>query len=149
LIGKLNNLEILECEMLIPENLRYTKDHEWVKFDEEEGVVVIGITDYAQEKIGDITYVELPPEFEAVEKGKPFAEIEHHKGVEDVFCPVSGKVTEVNEGLADGPELINEDPYKEGWLVKIELEDPADLEELLDADEYRSLLDELEEEGDD
>lgn len=132
--------------MMVPKYLRYSKEHEWVRVDEDEGVVVIGITDYAQEKIGDITYVELPEEEDLVEKSKPFAEIEHHKGVEDIYAPVSGKVVEVNEVLGDSPEVINEDPYEEGWLVKIEPDDNAELEELMDAEDYENYLSELEDE---
>lgn len=132
--------------MMVPKNLRYTKEHEWARLDEDDGVVVVGISDFAQEKIGDITYVELPEEEEQVEKAKPFAEIEHHKGVEDLYSPVTGKIVEVNEVLADSPEVINEDPYEEGWLVKIEADDPGELDELMDADEYELYLSELDEE---
>ncbi len=132
--------------MMVPKNLRYSKEHEWARYDEEAGVVVIGISDYAQEKIGDITYVELPEEEDQVEKAKPFAEIEHHKGVEDIYAPVTGKIIEVNEVLADSPEVINEDPYDEGWLAKIEPDDPSELEELMDSDDYEVYLSELEEE---
>jgi glycine cleavage system H protein len=129
--------------MMVPKYLRYTKQHEWARLDEDEGVVLVGITDYAQEKIGDITYVELPEEEDQVEKGKPFAEIEHHKGVEDIYSPVTGKITEVNEILSDSPEVINEDPFDEGWLVKIEADDVSELEELMDAEDYEIYLSEL------
>ena len=132
--------------MMVPKYLRYSKEHEWARYDEEEGVILVGITDYAQEKIGDITYVELPEEEDQVEKSKPVAEIEHHKGVEDIYSPVTGKIVEVNEVLADSPEVINEDPYDEGWLVKIEPDDPSELEELMDSDDYEVYLSELEEE---
>jgi len=132
--------------MMVPKHLQYTREHEWVRWDEEDSVLLVGITDYAQEKIGDITYVELPEEEDLVEKGKPFAEIEHHKGVEDIYSPVTGKVVEVNEILTDSPEVINEDPYDEGWLVKIEPDDPGELEELIDAEDYELYLGELEEE---
>jgi glycine cleavage system H protein len=130
--------------MVVPKYLRYTKDHEWARWDEEEGVVYVGISDYAQEKIGDITFVELPEEEDEVEKGKVFAEIEHHKGVEEVFSPITGKVLEVNEALADNPEVINTDPYDEGWLIKVECDEPSELEELMDAEEYQAYLTELE-----
>ena len=132
--------------MMVPKYLRYTKEHEWARWDAEEGVVVVGITDYAQEKIGDITYVELPEEEDQVEKSKPFGEIEHHKGVEDINSPVTGKVVEVNEMLSDSPEVINEDPYDEGWLVKIEPDDQGELDELMDSDDYETYLSEMEEE---
>ncbi|MFH1532076.1 MAG: glycine cleavage system protein GcvH [Pseudomonadota bacterium] len=130
---------------MFPKYLRYSKEHEWARWDEEEGVVLVGITDYAQEKIGDITYVELPEEEDLVEKSKPFAEIEHSKGVEDIYSPVTGKVVEVNEVLGDSPEVINEDPYDEGWLVKIEPDDPGEIDDLMDADEYETYVSELEE----
>ena len=132
--------------MMVPKYLRYTKQHEWARLDEDEGVVLVGITDYAQEEIGDITYVELPEEEDQVEKGKPFAEIEHHKGVEDIYSPVTGKIIEVNEILGDSPEVINEDPFDEGWLVKIEADDVSELEELMDAEDYEIYLSELGEE---
>ncbi len=132
--------------MMVPKYLRYSKEHEWVRWDEEEGVVVIGVTDYAQDKIGDITYVELPEEEDPVEKSKAFAEIEHHKGVEDIYSPITGKIVEVNDVLGDSPEVINEDPYEEGWLVKIEPDDPGELDELMDAEDYEIYLSELEEE---
>ncbi len=133
--------------MMVPKYLRYTKQHEWARLDEDEGVVLVGITDYAQEEIGDITYVELPEEEDQVEKGKPFAEIEHHKGVEDVYSPITGKIIEVNEILSDSPEVINEDPFDEGWLVKIEADDVSELEELMDAEDYEIYLGELGEEA--
>jgi glycine cleavage system H protein len=132
--------------MMVPKYLRYSKEHEWTRYDEDEGVILVGISDYAQEKIGDITYVELPEEEDQVEKSKSFAEIEHHKGVEDIFSPVTGKVVEVNELLEDSPEVINEDPYDEGWLVKIEPDDLSELEELMDSDDYEVYLSELDEE---
>ena len=96
--------------MDVPKYLKYSKDHEWANFDDDDGVVVVGITDYAQEKIGDITYVELPEEGDETEKGTGFAEIEHHKGVEDVYAPVTGRVHEVNSSLSESPDLVNQDP---------------------------------------
>ena len=132
--------------MMVPKYLRYTKQHEWARLDEDEGVVLVGITDYAQEKIGDITYIELPEEEDLVEKGKPFAEIEHHKGVEDIFSPITGRIIEANEILSDSPEVINEDPFDEGWLVKIEADDIGELDELMDAEDYEIYLGELGEE---
>ncbi len=132
--------------MHVPKYLKYSKDHEWANYDEEEGVVIVGITDYAQAKIGDITFVELPEEGDDTERGTSFAEIEHHKGVEEVYSPVSGKVFEVNEALAESPELINQDPYEEGWLVKIEPGDLSELDEMMDAEEYEEYLSELQEE---
>lgn len=129
--------------MAVPKYLRYTRDHEWARFDEEESLVYIGITDYAQAQIGDITYVELPEEEDEVEKGKAFGEIEHHKGVEPINSPVSGKVVEINDSISDTPELINQDPYDEGWLIKVECEDVSELDELMDGDEYETYLAEL------
>ncbi len=132
--------------MSIPKFLKYTKEHDWVRYDEDENVVVVGVTDYAQEKIGDVTYVELPEEGDEVDPSSSFVEIEHHKGREEVYPPVSGRVVEVNEALEEAPELINQDPYDEGWLVKIEPSDLAELEELMDATEYEEYLGTLDEE---
>lgn len=132
--------------MQFPKHLKYSKDHEWANYDEDEGVVIVGISDYAQDKIGDITYVELPEEGEEVERGVSFAEIEHHKGVEEVYAPVSGRFCEVNEALRESPELINQDPYESGWLAKIEPRDLSELDDLMDADEYEEYLAELQEE---
>lgn len=132
--------------MEIPKFLKYTKDHEWASYDEDEGIVTVGVTDYAQEKIGDITFVELPEEGDDVEKGTSFAEIEHHKGVEEVYSPISGRVFEVNNALADSPELINQDPYEAGWLVKIEPSNPSEISDLMDADAYEEYVGGLQEE---
>ncbi|MBM4353473.1 MAG: glycine cleavage system protein GcvH [Deltaproteobacteria bacterium] len=132
--------------MHVPKYLKYSKDHEWANYDEDEGVVIVGITEYAQSKIGDITYVELPEEGDDTEKGTSFAEIEHHKGVEEVYSPVSGRVFEVNDALSESPELINQDPYEDGWLVKIEPGDLSELDEMMDAEEYEEYLSELQEE---
>ncbi len=134
--------------MDVPKYLKYSKDHEWANYDEDDGVVIVGITDYAQDKIGDITYVELPEEGDDVEKGSSLAEIEHHKGVEDVYCPVSGRVFEVNTALSESPELVNQDPYDEGWLAKIEPADLSELEDMMSAEEYEEYLTELQEDED-
>ncbi len=134
--------------MDVPKYLKYSKDHEWANYDEDDGVVIVGITDYAQDKIGDITYVELPEEGDDVEKGSSFAEIEHHEGVEDVYCPVSGRVFEVNTALSESPELVNQDPYDEGWLAKIEPADLSELEDMMSAEEYEEYLTELQEDED-
>lgn len=132
--------------MDIPKYLKYTKEHEWANYDEDENVVIIGVTDYAQEKIGDITFVELPEEGDEFEKGASMAEVEHHKGIEDVFAPVSGRIVESNEALSETPELINQDPFEEGWLVKMEPADISELDELMDAAEYEEYVASLEEE---
>ncbi len=131
--------------MNIPKFLKYTKEHDWVNYDEDENLVTVGITDYAQERIGDVTYVELPEEGDEADPKNSFVEIEHHKGREEVYPPVSGKVAEVNDALTDAPELINQDPYEDGWLVKIEPSDPLEIEELMDAEEYEEYLATLEE----
>lgn len=130
--------------MDFPSFLKFTKEHEWANYDEDEGIVIVGISEYAIEKIGDVTHIELPTQGEETDKGRPFAEIEHHKGVDEVYAPVSGKIVEVNDMLEDSPEILNEDPYDEGWLVKIEPYDLSELEDLLDAEAYADLIAELE-----
>jgi glycine cleavage system H protein len=134
--------------MDVPKYLKYSKDHEWANYDDDDGVVVVGITDYAQEKIGDITYVELPEEGDEAEKGAGFAEIEHHKGVEDVYSPVTGRVHEVNSSLSESPDLVNQDPFDEGWLAKIEPTDLTELDDMMSAEEYEEYLKGLREEDD-
>lgn len=132
--------------MEIKKFLKYSKSHEWASYDESEELVIVGITDYAQDKIGDITYVELPEEGDDVEKGSSFAEVEHHKGVEEVYSPITGRVVEVNESLKDSPQMINQDCYEDGWLVKIEPENLDELDELMTAEEYEEYISELQEE---
>lgn len=121
--------------MNFPENLKYTEDHEWTKL-EDDGMVTIGITAFAQQELGDIVYVEVDTVGEEVEKGAVFGTIEAVKTVSELFMPVSGTVESINEGLEDAPELVNNEPYEGGWLVKIKPNDPKDLEELLDAKAY-------------
>lgn len=123
----------------IPEDLRYTQEHEWVRLEGDE--VVVGITDHAQEQLGDVVYVDLPPSGAQVQAGQPFGEVESTKSVSDLFAPVSGTVTERNEDLEDRPELINEDPYGEGWMVRIALDGAQLPSALLDAGAYREFLD--------
>ncbi len=118
----------------IPENLRYTQDHEWVEI--EEGVATVGITDYAQSELGDVVYVELPEIGETAVQGKPFGLVEAVKTVADLYAPVSGEVVEINHHLAKTPNLINESPYTEGWVIKIRLTDEGEMESLLDAQGY-------------
>ncbi|HEX6263135.1 MAG TPA: glycine cleavage system protein GcvH [Actinomycetota bacterium] len=120
-----------------PENLRYTKEHEWAAA-EDANRVRVGITDFAQDALGDVVYVDLPEEATEVRAGEPFGEVESTKSVSDIFSPVSGRVAERNAALEDQPELVNEDPYGEGWMVVVEMSDPAELEELLTAEGYRS-----------
>jgi len=126
--------------MSIPEGIYYSEDHEWVKV--EEGVGTIGITDFAQDELGDIVFVELPQVGDEFDKEDNFVVIESVKAVSDLYMPVSGEVVEVNEDLLDQPELVNEDPYEGGWIVKVSLSDESELEELMDADEYSSFLEE-------
>ncbi len=126
--------------MEFPEELRYTKEHEWALV--EGNVVTVGITDYAQDSLGDIVYLELPEEGTEVESHEPFGVIESVKAVSDLYAPVSGRVVEVNRDLIDQPEIINEDPYGEGWMIKIEFDDPSEIEELLTAEEYRQFIEE-------
>ena len=124
--------------MNVPENLKYTKDHEWVRVEGEEAF--IGVTDFAQGELGDIVFVEVETEGEELEKEETFGTIEAVKTVSDMFMPVGGEVLEFNEQLEDAPELINKDPYGEGWIIKIKLADAAELEELLTAEAYKELL---------
>ena len=126
--------------MEFPEDLKYTREHEWVSI--EGAVATIGITDHAQEQLGDVVFVELPTVGDRVEKADAFGVVESTKAVSDVYAPLSGEVAEVNDDLPDNPELINEDPYGDGWMVKIALGDKADLDELMTADEYRKFIEE-------
>jgi glycine cleavage system H protein len=127
-----------EPGMKVPEDLLYTKNHEWARI--EDGTAVIGITDFAQHSLGDITYVELPEEGQYFEAGKVFGTVDSLKTVAELFAPLSGEVLEANTGLPNSADLVNEDPYGEGWMVKIELEDEKELEQLLPAAEYLKLI---------
>jgi glycine cleavage system H protein len=124
--------------MNIPDDLRYSTDHEWAKL--EDGKVRIGITDYAQDALGDVVYVDVPAVGTAVKLNDSFSEVESTKSVSDIFAPVAGIIVEVNEGLGDAPERLNEDPYGDGWIAVIEPTDAAEFEALLDADAYRALI---------
>ena len=124
--------------MNIPENLKYTKDHEWIRVEGVEAYV--GITDYAQGELGDIVFLEIETEGEELAKEEVFGTIEAVKTVSDMFMPVGGEVLEVNEKLEETPEIVNKDPYGDGWLIKIKLTDTSELEELLDAGAYKNLL---------
>ena len=124
--------------MEFPEGLRYTIEDEWIRVENGEGVV--GVTDYAQDQLGDVVYVELPEVGAAVSRGEPFGIIESVKAVSDLNAPLSGEVVARNEALADEPELINSSPYQDGWLIKIRLADAAELDGLLSADQYRGRL---------
>ncbi len=124
--------------MKVPEELKYRETHEWARI--EDGVATVGITDYAQEELGDVVYVELPEVGRAVRGGEAVAVIESVKTASDIYAPLSGEVVAVNEALADHPEKVNEDPYGEGWIFKLRIADPAEVEALLDAEAYRKLV---------
>jgi glycine cleavage system H protein len=124
--------------MNVPANLKYTKDHEWVKV--EGDVAVIGITDFAQHELGDIVYVEIETVGETLDKEEVFGSVEAVKTVSDLFMPISGEVLELNENLDGNPELVNTDPYNEGWMVKVKISDASELEGLLDSEAYKALI---------
>ncbi|MBI3510406.1 MAG: glycine cleavage system protein GcvH [Bacteroidetes bacterium] len=124
--------------MNFPDNLKYTKDHEWVRL--EGNTAIIGITDYAQGELGDIVYVEIDKMGEEVSREEKFGTIEAVKTVSDLFMPISGKVTEKNNSIDGNPESVNKDPYGEGWIIKAEIKDASELNKLLDAATYRSLI---------
>jgi len=124
--------------MDIPDGLRYSTDHEWAR--SEDGRVRVGITDYAQDALGDVVFVDLPEVGSTVQRGEACAEVESTKSVSEIYAPVTGTVVEVNGDLGDNPERLNEDPYGEGWICVIALEDPAQLDELLHAEGYRALI---------
>lgn len=126
--------------MEFPSNVKYTKEHEWIRV--EGDIAYVGITDYAQEQLGDIVFVDIPTEGETLEKEEVFGTIEVVKTISDLFLPVSGEVLEQNESLADNPELVNKDPYGEGWLIKIKPNDANDVNDLLDAEAYKALVNE-------
>jgi len=129
--------------MEFPDNVKYTKEHEWVRL-EDDGSVTIGITDYAQQQLGDIVYVELPEAGEEpIAKDAPFAVVESVKAVSDVYAPITGLITEVNDELPNSPEVINEDPYGDGWMVRMKPGVPDEMDELLSAEEYEELINEL------
>jgi glycine cleavage system H protein len=124
--------------MNFPEDLKYSKEHEWVRVS--GNIATIGISDYAQDQLGEIVFVELPDEGEEFEKDDAFGVVESVKSVNDIFAPLSGKIVEINDPVVDSPEIVNEDPYAEGWLVKIELSDPKELGELMSAKDYEAYI---------
>lgn len=124
--------------MNIPANLKYTSEHEWIRIEGDEAYV--GITDYAQEQLGDIVFVDIPTVGESMKAGETFGTIEVVKTISDIFLPIDGEILEDNEALADNPALVNQDPYGEGWLVKIKVAPGADTSKLLDAEAYKALL---------
>ncbi len=123
---------------MVPENLRYTKDHEWIRVDGD--VATVGITDHAQEELGDIVYVELPKTGARLEQASSFGSVESVKAVSDIYAPVSGEVTGINAALADAPEKVNEDPYGEGWLIQLKLSSPAQLDGLMTPAQYTEYI---------
>lgn len=126
--------------MKLPEGYLFTKEHEWVHI--EDNIVTVGITDFAQESLGDITYVQLPKEGEEIHKDDPFGVVESVKAVSDLYAPVSGRVVEVNQPVLDAPELVNEDPFHDGWMLKVEVKNPEDREGLMSGPEYKEYVEE-------
>ena len=124
--------------MTYPENLRYTKDHEWIRL--EGSVATIGITDFAQHELGDIVYIDISAKGKALAAEEVFGTVEAVKTVSDLFLPAAGTITEINPALESQPELVNSDPYGEGWMVKMTVDNPADIEQLLSADAYVKLV---------
>ena len=124
--------------MNLPSELKYTKDHEWIKI--ENNVATVGVTDFAQGELGDIVYVDVDTLDDTVEEGEVFGSVEAVKTVSDLFMPLSGEVIEFNEELEDEPELVNSDPYGKGWMIKIEISDSSQIENLLDAEAYKKLI---------
>ena len=124
--------------MDLPQNLKYTKEHEWVKIDGD--ILIVGITDHAQSELGDIIFIEFPTLNQVISKDEPFGTIEAVKTVADLFAPVSGKIIVINQDLEDNPELVNSDPYGEGWIVKISDFDKSQLDALLDSNNYKGII---------
>ena len=124
--------------MNIPENLKYTQDHEWIRI--EGDFAVVGVTDFAQGELGDVVFVEIETEGETLDKGETFGTVEAVKTVSDLFMPIGGEVVELNEALADDPELVNKDPYGEGWMIKIKIANPSELNDLLSPDDYKKMI---------
>ena len=122
----------------IPKNLLYTEEHEWILVEGNRGT--IGITDHAQDALGDVVYVDLPKVGDKIVKGEPFGTVESVKAASDIYAPVSGTVVEVNEALKDSPELINRSPYDEAWMIVVELDDESELDELLSPEDYENIL---------
>lgn len=124
--------------MEFPEELKYTEEHEWVMV--EEDLAVVGITDFAQDALGDVVFVELPEVGATLEAGKAFGVVESVKAVSDIYAPISGTVEEVNDDLVDAPEILNTSPYEDGWMIKIKMNDASDVEGLMDAEGYQALI---------
>ncbi|MFO7766164.1 MAG: glycine cleavage system protein GcvH [Pelovirga sp.] len=124
--------------MDFPDELKYTEEHEWITI--EADIATIGISDFAQNQLGDVVFVELPEVGDELEAGKPFGVVESVKAVSDIYSPLSGEVIEINEELPDAPETLNTSPYEDGWLIKMRLSNPEELDDLLDADTYQELI---------
>ncbi len=127
--------------MNVPSNLKYTKDHEWIK-DEGNGMATVGVTDFAQSQLGDIVFVEIETQGETLAKEEVFGTIEAVKTVSDMFMPASGEVIEVNPKVTEQPDIVNKDPYGEGWMIKVKMTNPAELNDLLSADQYKEITNE-------
>ncbi|HKJ30492.1 MAG TPA: glycine cleavage system protein GcvH [Balneolales bacterium] len=125
--------------MNYPEDLKYTSEHEWVR-DNGDGTVTVGITEFAQSELGDIVFVELNDEGDELEQNETFGTVEAVKTVSDLYAPVTGKITELNEELEDHPEIVNEDPFGKGWMVKMTMEDTSQLDNLMDAEAYQKII---------
>ncbi|HHJ99386.1 MAG TPA: glycine cleavage system protein GcvH [Actinobacteria bacterium] len=123
---------------MYPKELKYDREHEWVRLDGD--VATIGISDFAQDQLGEVVYVDLPSVGEAVSTGESFGEVESVKSVSELFSPISGEIVEVNEALEDAPETVNEDCYNAGWMIKVKVEDTAEVEALMDADDYEAYI---------
>jgi glycine cleavage system H protein len=132
--------------MDFPEGLKYSKEHEWVLV--EDDVAIIGITEFAQGELGDIVFVELPEVGEKISKDDPFGSLESVKAVSDIFAPISGTVVEINDALPDSPETINEDPYGDGWMIKVQMTDMNELKDLMSPDDYAEFIKQQNEEED-
>ena len=124
--------------MNIPENLKYTKDHEWIKI--EDGIATVGITDFAQNELGDIVYVDIETVDETIDQDEVFGSVEAVKTVSDLFMPLTGEIIEFNEDLEDAPEKVNTDPYGDGWMIKIKLTDNSQIDNLLDVAAYKEII---------
>ncbi|MCZ6899437.1 MAG: glycine cleavage system protein GcvH [Bacteroidetes bacterium] len=124
--------------MNIPENLKYTEDHEWIQVT--DGEVLVGVTDFAQTELGDVVFVEIDQNEDEIAKGDIFGTIEAVKTVSDLFMPISGKIIEINDKLESEPELVNQDPYGEGWMIKVQVTRPEELDELIASDGYKDLI---------
>jgi glycine cleavage system H protein len=140
-------LELIEQQfwedfMDIPDDLKYSEEHQWVQV--EDDIALIGITDFAQEQLGEIVFLELPEVGDQLQSGKPYGVVESAKTVSDLYAPVSGDVIEINDELPDSPEIINSSPYEDGWLIKVKLIDPTELDDLFDAANYEEMIDDEE-----